>query len=259
MIVRKIINAAMPYLKERTIADVVVGISLVAVRLDNGAVGVTYVLREELGQGCSIFPYVGQLVGQRAATVAQWTAGEEDSLKRSLGLAVLLGASMGQSLEDSETAGQPFGVDFQAGDLVGMVGYIRPVEKMIRPRVRDFFIFDQGIELRGDLGEVRPMEEQATLLPQCDVVFLSGTTVLNGTLESLLEMCSGAREIILIGASTPMYPEAFKDTRVTVLAGSWWKPDRWEGIARKISRAGGIAHLRDDVIKKSLRIAKKAP
>jgi len=254
MIEERIFAAAAPCLKHRTIAEVVVGSSLLAVALDNGAIGITYVPREEPGRGSSIFPHAGRLEGKRAPDIARWAVTGEDRLKRAIGLGVLIAASEAQTFHDGQTPERPFGVAFSKGDVVGMVGYIRPVEKLIRPRVKEMIIFDEGIMAGGDSGEVTPTALQAKLLPTCDVVFLTGTTVGGGTLASLLAMSVRAREIILIGASTPLYPEAFRGTGVTVLAGSRWRKSHREAIFKKISQAGGIACLKEDVIKTSLRI-----
>ena len=73
------------------------------------------------------------------------------------------------------------------------------------------------------------------MLPTCDVVVISGTAMINGSVDGLLEICDEARDVIMVGASTPMYPEAFLGTKVTVLAGSWWKSECKEVIFKKIS------------------------
>jgi hypothetical protein len=66
-------------------------------------------------------------------------------------------------------------------------------------------------------------------------------------------MCKNAREIILMGSSCPMYPQAFADTNVTVLAGSWWDSDYKNDIFKVISLAGGISHLSRYSLKKTVR------
>ena len=70
-----------------------------------------------------------------------------------------------------------------------------------------------------------------------------GATI-NGSIDGLLEMCPNASQIALVGSSTPMFPEGWKDTRVTALAGSWWPSERKDEIFRIISQGGGIAQLR---------------
>ena len=75
-------------------------------------------------------------------------------------------------------------------------------------------------------------------------MIITGSSTINGSIDGLLEMCSNAQQIALVGSSTPMFPELWKDTRVTARAGSWWPRERKEDIFRIISQGGGIARLR---------------
>jgi hypothetical protein len=254
MIINKVLQAAKPYLEGRTIQDTVVGLSLIAVQLDNGNIGISYTLRESLPAGCSAFPYVLDLVGKSACEVAEWTLNGQEDLQRGIGMAVLTAASRSQDLQDVESPGLSFGLQVSSADTVGMVGYIRPVARELEKKANKVIVFDMGISAReGDNMEVYPMEEQPKLLASCDIVILSGTTVINNTLESLLEMCTNAREIVMVGSSTPMFPDAFRDTKVTVLAGAWWDGAHKDETFRSISLACGISHLQKYVIKKAVR------
>lgn len=255
MQIEKILQAAAPVLEGKKIKDAVIGISLIAVELDDGSVGVSYVLREHLKSGCAIFPFGQLIIGKTAPEIAQWAAGGIDDLQRSAGIAVLGAASHSLPLVDEESKEKPFGVAVKDTDTVGIIGYIHPVVKTMSQKAQKVYVFDQGMSEAGDpAGLVAPMEKQAQLLPQCDIVFMSGTTLINGTLGSLLDMCPKAREAVLIGSSTPMYPEAFRDTKVTVLAGAWWDHNCKEEIFKRISLAAGIDSLREFMIKKTVRV-----
>ena len=98
------------------------------------------------------------------------------------------------------------------------------------------------------------MSDQAKLLPECNIVVLSGTTMINHTIKNLLDICSNARGIVMIGSSTPMFPEAFEDTNVRVLAGSWWDNSSKKELFKTISTAGGIGHLSKFMIKKTVAV-----
>ncbi len=67
--------------------------------------------------------------------------------------------------------------------------------------------------------EVRPAEDVAAVLPNCDVAILTGIAIINHTLDQLLDLAGSAREVVLLGASTPMAPQSFAETPVTLLAG----------------------------------------
>lgn len=255
MLIQSVLKAATPYLQHRKVKDVVIGISLIAVELDNGDVAVSYVLREGLKAGCSIFPYGQNIIGQDAADIVNWIVSGEDDLQKGIGMAVLCAASRAQNLEDCQTPGKPFGVTVKDTDTVGMIGFISGVAKIMSSLSKKLYIFDKGISQSGGTkGPVLPMEDQPRLLPKCDIVLASGTTIVNGSIDGILKMCSNAREIIIIGPSTPMFPKAFMDSKVTVLAGSWWKNQHKDTIFKKISLASGISELREFAIKKSVRV-----
>lgn len=255
MLINSVLKSAQPYLQGSRVRDVVVGISLIAVELDSGFIGVSYVLREGLGAGCSIFPYLRDLEGTDSAAVAEWAVTGADDLQRAVGIAVLAAASRGQDLEDSAAPDSPLGVKLRKKDTVGMIGLIRPVAGIIRSQAKELYIFDKGVSKCGGVADaVLPVKEQSRLLPHCDVVILSGTTLINGTADKLLELCEQAREVIMMGASTPIYPEAFAGTRVTLLAGSWWKEECKKSIFKKISHACGIRELGPYSLKQSVKV-----
>ena len=47
----------------------------------------------------------------------------------------------------------------------------------------------------------------------------------------------------MVGSSTPLYPEAFKGTGITVLAGTRWLPTNREHILAGVSQGAGMKQL----------------
>ena len=255
MLTKEVIKAAKLCMKDRTIKDAVIGLSQIAIQLDNDHVGVSYTIREDLPNGCSIFPYAQNLIGRPAEEIAEWlVAGDEDA-QRGIGMAVITALSQSLDLPDIEEPNLFFGIRVLPTDTVGMIGYIKPVAAEFRKRVQKMKIFDMGLSARGGKEEdLYPMEEQPRQLPDCDIVVLSGSTMVNNTIGGLLSICKNAREIIMVGPSTPMFPEAFKNTNISVLAGSWWDSNCKDEIFQKISLACGISHLRKYMIKKCVKV-----
>ena len=250
-----IYEASLPLLRGRTVTDLVIGLSMLAVELDKKDIAVSYVLRDNLAGGCSIFSYASKAVGMSAEEVGKWFVSGGDDVQRAIGGAVINAASRALELKDSNTEGRPFDVEISASDTVGMIGNIRPVAMQLRKKGCKMIIFDKGQCKNGNSTEdIYPMERQAELLPECDVVFLSGTTTVNGTLASLLDMCTGARDIVLVGASVPMVPDGYRDTEVSILAGSWWNHEDKDVLFRLISQAAGMQGLSRYAVKKNVRI-----
>lgn len=251
----QVFEAALPLLEGHKVTDLVVGLSLTAVEVDGEKLAVSYVLRESLGGGCSIFPYASQAVGMSAVDVGRWFVTGKDDLQRALGATVLTAVSEYEDLKDSGSRERPFDLSISPADTIGMVGNIRPVVKQLRPIGCPMIIFDKGKCARGNPAEnVFPMEDQPRLLPECDIVFLSGTTMINGTAAELFSLCSKAREVVLLGSSVPMVAKGYGGTPVSVLAGSWWREEDKEVLFRNISMAAGMQTLGRYMIKKSVRI-----
>ena len=138
------------------------------------------------------FSVYQEAIGSPAEEIAGWIVAGKSTLQRSIASAVLAAAACGQELPADDDADKLFGMDLKQEDTVGMIGLIRPVAKAISPKVKKIIAFDKGMSLHSKDPLLQPMEKQPELLPACDVVLLSGTTTINGTIDSLLAHCSGA-------------------------------------------------------------------
>ena len=239
-----VLEAARPYLEGKTIRDLVVGISLIAVQLSDDSVGVSYVLRYSLPPECSAFGYAAGAVGMSAWDVAKWSVEGKDNVARSIGGAVLAAASQQLDIADDTDELCRYGMEITPEDTVGMIGFIKPVAKILAGQVKKLYVFDEGVSLYEGNIHVCGMDQQPVVLPECTKMIITGSSTINGSIDGLLEMCSNAQQIALVGSSTPMFPEGWKGTKVTTLAGAWWQKERKDDIFRIISQGGGIAQLR---------------
>lgn len=228
---------ALPRLEGKKVRDVVIGLELLAVELDDGAVGVAYVLRKELPPGCASLPEAGKINGMRAEDLASWMLDGKNPLRTAVGLATCNAVAPYDELS-SEVKDASSALDVRPGDTLGMVGYIGPLAARMKHKVNRMIIFD-----RAHSQEVYPDERQEELLPQCDLVVITSSSLINGTFSRVISLCSGAREVVLTGASTPMYPQAFEGTKVTVLAGCRWFPWHKREIFTRIGQAASLRQI----------------
>jgi hypothetical protein len=89
------------------------------------------------------------------------------------------------------------------GRNVAVVGHFPFIPKL-RERVKQLWV----LELRPRPGDL-PAENAEEILPQCDVVCLTGTSLMNGTFEGLMQLCPQAY-VVLTGPSSPLSPLLFE-------------------------------------------------
>ena len=198
-------------LSARALLDLCIGLLYVAVRLTGGATGVAHLLAPREGP-CRPLPGAGALAGTPAQQMARWIL-SSDTAEASVGLAVLNAAAtdMTQARREGDVRDL---LRISGRDRVAMVGYFAP----LLPWLRNAGAHLDILELKSCSG-ARPAEDAGAILPQCDVALITATTLANHTLDGLLTLAGSAREVVLLGPSTPMVPEVFAGTPVTLLAG----------------------------------------
>lgn len=100
---------------------------------------------------------------------------------------------------------------------------------------------------------LRWLRRAAAVLPNCDVAIFTGTAIINHTLGQLLDLAGSAREVVLLGAFTPMAPRSFAETPVTLLAGV--QVADAEQMLRTVSAGGSTRQFGSAVRKLCARVA----
>ncbi len=197
------------------VADVRIGLGYTAVKLRSGKCGVACVLRYRVAPGgCSLLSQAGTLAGQEVSQLIPLTR-SSNVVEASVGLAAINALAE----QEGKNSSQQDLIDLlhiSRKDRVGMIGCIEPLVRKIRQRTESLFVFD---EAKSEMDGLAETHEIPTILPRCHVVLLSATTLVNKTFDALMEMSSQAREICVLGPSTPLFPEFFQTRGMTVLAG----------------------------------------
>jgi uncharacterized protein (DUF4213/DUF364 family) len=98
------------------------------------------------------------------------------------------------------------------GKNVAVVGHF-PWIPRLKDKVKTLWVLEQRVR-EGDL----PAKEAARILPECDVVGVTGTSFINHTLDGLLNLCKKAY-IVMIGPTTPLSAILF-DHGIDVICGT---------------------------------------
>jgi hypothetical protein len=223
--------------KVRRIADLRVGLSYVAVKLDNNAAGIAALVPDRKSQGCTVLKQSGTYAGANAEDILGYLLDGPNSLQRAIGLAVanaLIEAPFDQG-EDREATTY---FNLQQGEKVAMVGLFSPLVERIRATGAILTVIEKNPER---LEILSPGDRQKAL-EECDVAIITATTLLNNTFEEMINLLGSPRLVAMMGPSTPLMPEIFHDTRITHLGGAVVKDTA--RVMQIVSEGGGTPALR---------------
>jgi uncharacterized protein (DUF4213/DUF364 family) len=83
------------------------------------------------------------------------------------------------------------------GKNVAVVGHFPWIPKL-KEKVQNLWVLEQRIR-----EEDLPAKEAGRILPECDVVGITGTSFINHTIEGLLNLCKKAY-VVLVGPTSPL-------------------------------------------------------
>ena len=152
----------------------------------------------------------GTLDGKSAGELARYAL-SENTVAASIGLATINSAldvdeSLCEELNASEIVAEK-GI----GRNVAVIGHF-PFAQALRPLVKNLWIIE-----RGNKPDSLPESDAEQILPKCDVVCMTGTTLINHSFARMMSLCPKAY-VILTGPTSPLSPVLF-DYGVDVVSG----------------------------------------
>lgn len=170
------------------------GAGLAATLLDSGPTH---------GERAQRLPGAGRLAGMPARELAQGVQ-SDFSLARSVGLAALNALLPEPAGRVTARNAADLAAERGAGKIVGIVGWF-PFIPRLREIAARVEIFEQDPETGFDLTPAR-----AERLARCDVVCLTASALLNGTLAGLLQAARPEAWKMLVGPSAPLCAAALE-------------------------------------------------
>lgn len=216
-----------------TVERAVIGLFFTGVKLDTGVTGACATpLRSIPDAVCCpssamAMPFPGKLRGRLARDLLRETAAPS-GIRRAVGVAAM-NALADMCWDRRAPAGVDLrtGVDaydaaeIQHGENVVVVGAFVPFLKSLKRAHQRFTVLEMdSATLKPDeLPYFRPADEAGSVVPDADVVLITGTTLLNSTLENLLMLCRPKARVVLVGPTVGLVPDAFLRRGVDVLGG----------------------------------------
>jgi uncharacterized protein (DUF4213/DUF364 family) len=237
MICNRLIDASLPLMQDLKVEKLVVGLSYIGLKNSSGNTGLAYILRNRLSCVCSQLEDAGNFNGMNLADMAKLFMDHHNPLKAAIGLAAINSVTPHESNEYDETDIIDL-LDIREGENVGMVGRFDPLIKKIKNITPNLFIIDdQQNHCHGGHHE-----DNLEILGNCRVVLITSTTLLNKTFEPVMEKAHNADIKVLIGASTPLYREFYKDTGINYASGV--VVENGDRILEIAGHGGGVRNFR---------------
>lgn len=217
--------------RDLIVKDVRIGVFYTAAMLSTGHVGVAFTPRGLEDTVCcprsaSLMPESGRLTGRPAWELAEYSK-SVGPLKRALGIATLnalsslglelQGLRRGRMLLDTDPADV---MEIGPDNVVALVGAFTPYIRRFKDDVRKLYIIEKNPKAlrRDELKFWKPPEEAEEALKEADIVLMSGSVLVEGGIDELLESARGSK-VAIVGPTTPPWPDPFFDSGVYALGG----------------------------------------
>lgn len=224
-------------LDDLTLERVVIGIFYTGVKLSNGASGICFTPIKEIPESvccpssAKAMPRAGRLKGMCVSDTFEYLS-QHAPIKRAIAIATLNALSEGiWSSNQSEGSGlytilegdEIFAdINFESVKKAVVVGALIPVIKQLKEHKVPYRIAE--LDIRTLKSEELPFFVNQKDFPHevstADLVIISGTTLINDTLESILQLCNKQAYVIIIGPTATMLPESFFARNISMLAGN---------------------------------------
>lgn len=216
-----------------TIERAAIGLFFTGVKLSTGHAGSSATPIKEIPEAvccpssAMAMPFPGKLRGRKAAALLD-EAVEATGIRRALGIAVLnalaQAASERQANPDAELLSDMDAFDaaeIRADEKAVVVGAFVPFLRALRKIGADHLVLEK------DPSTLKPVEMPffrdaslaAEVVPQADVLLITGTTLINDTLDDLLDLAKPTARIVVVGPTVTMIPDAFFSRGCTILGG----------------------------------------
>lgn len=192
-------------------------------------------------------PQAGDLEGKPLSEIVRYGL-DKNVLKSAIGVAALNAIS--QCIIESERKTEysiingKDGFDLleiQPGETVSLVGAFGPYIRRLKMMGNPFFIIEKNPQtLRPDeMKYFKPETGMASVLEESDVVMITGTAIVNHTIDHILSYINDKQRTAIIGPTASMIPNAFFKRGVNIMAGVRIKK---ADLMIKILKQGGSAY-----------------
>lgn len=212
--------------------EIRIGVFYTGVVLSSGHAGMSYTPVQEIPEAVCCprshakMPAAGELLNFQITDLMDYAL-DDNALKAAVGMATLNALSAILLAEDAcRYKPSAYGnaldlVEIASEDTVAMVGAFPPFIKRIREITKNLFVIDKNPKVvgKGDTIKIESADRLEEIIPQANIIVITGVTLVNHTLGPILNLAGKAKEIVVVGPTASVYPEPLFRRGVTVMGG----------------------------------------
>jgi uncharacterized protein (DUF4213/DUF364 family) len=220
-------------LEEIWIDDLVIGIFFTGVKLSTGHAGVAFTPISEIPEAVCCpttavrMPQAGALDGKPISEIIQYSL-DSNVVKSAIGVATLNAVS--QLILES-TNGTEYEIirdrdgfnllKIQPHETVSLIGAFGPYIRRLKMMGNPFFIVEKNSQTLklDEMKHFKPESEMRDALEKSGVAILTGTSIVNHTIDQILSLLRNGIRTAIIGPTASMIPDVFFRRGVHVMAG----------------------------------------
>jgi uncharacterized protein len=212
---------------------VTIGIFFTGVKLSNGYGGICFTPIKEIPEAvccpssAKAMPSSGKLKGRKVSAILKEMSGG-NPLKKAIGIATLNALSSaywerclpeGYIIKRGVDAFDDLRMSDDAH--VTVIGALVPVLKSLKKREKPFSILEKDIRTlkEDEMKFYVPPQKANAAIRRADVLVITGTTLINDTLEGILKNAKKGADVMVVGPTASMLPDAFFNRGVTSIGG----------------------------------------
>lgn len=238
-----------------TLERIVIGLFFTGVKLSNGVGGICFTPIKTIPEAvccpssAKAMPSSGQLKGKPVRELME-AMYKGNFLRKAIGIAVLNALSQTcwqknppQKYEIQNNVDALEVVEIPEDAYVVVVGALAPFIKKLKKRDKHFTILEMDPStLKQDEMPFYVHGSQAPeFVPRADVLVITGTTLINDTLDDLLSLAKPGAHIVIVGPTASLLPDAFFKRGVDIIGGiSVTNPDE---LLDLLAEAGSGYHF----------------
>ena len=242
-------------LQEVWIDDLVIGIFFTGVKLSTGHAGVAFTPIGEIPEAvccpttAARMPQAGNFEGSPVSEVLKYAL-DTNVLKSAIGVATL-NALTQWIIESEEEGGYHLIQDKDGFDLleiqphetVSLIGAFGPYIRRLKTMGNPFFIIEKNAQsLKPDeMKYFKPESEMRNAIDKSSVVIITGTAIVNHTIDHILSFISNGKRTAIIGPTASLIPDVFFKRGVHVMAGV--RISDPDGMIKILKQGGSAYHL----------------